>query len=79
MTRLRDKVKFKINDVTTWLTNNYNTHIIEYLIKLKQSGNKIWLVIEYIISETFFLKNHKQNVMEKLFPDLFLKNQNVYL
>ena len=41
MTRLRDKVKFKINDVTTWLTNNYNTHIIEYLIKLKQSGNKI--------------------------------------
>ena len=26
--------------------------------------------------ETFFLKNHKQNVMEKLFPYPFLKNQN---
>ena len=25
--------------------------------------------------ETFFLKNHTQNVMEKLFPDTFLKNQ----
>ena len=28
----------------------------------------------------FFLKNHTQNVMEILFPDPFLKNQNwVYL
>ena len=26
--------------------------------------------------ETFFLKNHAQNVMEKLFPDAFLKTQN---
>ena len=24
--------------------------------------------------ETFFLKNHKQNVVEKLVPDSFLKN-----
>ena len=23
-----------------------------------------------------FLKNHTQNVVEKLFPDTFLKNQN---
>ena len=27
--------------------------------------------------ETFFLKSHTQNVLEKLFPDLFLKNQNL--
>ena len=26
--------------------------------------------------ETLFLKKHTQNVMEKLFPDPFLKNQN---
>ena len=26
--------------------------------------------------ETFFLKNHTQNVMRKLFPVSFLKNQN---
>ena len=26
--------------------------------------------------ERHFLKNHIQNMMEKLFPDLFLKNQN---
>ena len=27
------KVSFKIFDVTTWLTNNYNTHIAQYLTK----------------------------------------------
>ena len=26
--------------------------------------------------EPFFLKNHTQNMMQKLFPDLFMKNQN---
>ena len=29
-----------------------------------------------ITREPFFLINHSQNVMEKLFPDPFLKNQN---
>ena len=33
-----------------------------------------------ITRETFFLKDHTQNVTEKLFPDPFLKNRNwVYL
>ena len=36
---------------------------------------KFGQLIEYNI-ETFFLKNHAQNVMEKLFPDAFLKTQN---
>ena len=31
--RLESKVNFKIHDVTTWLTNNYNTHISQYLTK----------------------------------------------
>ena len=30
---LKHKANFKIYDVTTWLTNNYNTHIIQYLTK----------------------------------------------
>ena len=35
------------------------------------------LVIQLNITwETFLLKNHTQNVVEKLFPDPFLKNQN---
>ena len=27
----KDEVNFKIYDVTTWLINNYNTHIAQYL------------------------------------------------
>ena len=27
----KDKVNFEIYDVTAWLTNNYNTHIAQYL------------------------------------------------
>ena len=29
----KDKVNFKIHDVATWLTNNCNTHIAQYLTK----------------------------------------------
>ena len=29
----KDKVNFKTYDVTTWLQNNYNTHIAQYLTK----------------------------------------------
>ena len=28
---LKDKVNFKIHDVTTWLTKTCNTHIVLYL------------------------------------------------
>ena len=35
---------------------------------------KFGQLIEYNL--TFFLKDHTQNVVEKLFPDLSLKNQN---
>ena len=27
----KDKVKFKFYNITSWLTNNYNTHIAQYL------------------------------------------------
>ena len=29
----KDKVNFKFYDVTAWLTNNCNTHIVQYLEK----------------------------------------------
>ena len=29
----KDKVNFKIHDITTWLTNNYDTYIALYLAK----------------------------------------------
>ena len=34
------------------------------------------LIENKIRNISFFLKNHTQNVVDKLFPDSFLKNQN---
>ena len=30
---IRQRVNFKMYDITTWLTNDYNTHIAQYLTK----------------------------------------------
>ena len=40
----KDKVNFKTYDVTTWLTNKCNTHVVQYLEKYRQSDNDIWSV-----------------------------------
>ena len=37
----KDKVNFNFFDVIAWLTNNCNTHIAQYIDKLKQSDNEI--------------------------------------
>ena len=39
--RLESKVHSKIYDVTTWLINNYNTHIAQYLTKTAKYGQLI--------------------------------------
>ena len=44
----------------------------------RSKGNQIMKfgqLMEYK-TETFFMKNHRQDVVEKLFQDPFLKNQN---
>ena len=33
MINWKDKINFKIYDVTTWLPNNYNAHTAQYLMK----------------------------------------------
>ena len=40
----KDKVDFKIYDITTLLTKNYNVHFAYYLKKQKQRDNEIWSV-----------------------------------
>ena len=42
--RLDKMVNFKIYDVTDWTTNNWNTHIAQYLKKQRQTDNEIWSV-----------------------------------
>ena len=41
---LKDKVIFKIHDVTPWLPNNCNTHIAQYLTKQRQPDNETWSI-----------------------------------
>ena len=63
-------VNFKIYDITDWTINNYNIHI------LRSKGNQLMMfgqLIEYNLINVF-LKNHTQNVMEKLVPDPFVEN-----
>ena len=42
----------------------------------RSKSNRTMKFGQNIIRQTFLLKNHTQNLVEKLFPDLFLKNQN---
>ena len=41
---MKDKVDFKIYDVTAWFTNNFNTYIVQYLEKEGETDNEIWSV-----------------------------------
>ena len=63
-------VNSKVYDVTDWITDNQNIHIVQYLYKLRQ--NEIWSVNR--VYELFFLKNHTQNMVEKLVSDHSIKN-----
>ena len=66
----KDKVNFKIYDVTTWFTNSYNTY---RLISKEIKAIRQWSLSVSRTWETFFLNNHTQNVVKKLIPDPFLK------
>ena len=50
---LKEKANGGMYDVTARLTNNHNTHIAQYLNKLRQSDNKFDQLIEYIKRSNF--------------------------
>ena len=49
-------------------------HILPNISRSK--GNQTLKFVQNISSETVFPKNYTQNVVEKLFPHPFLKNEN---
>ena len=57
----KDKVNFKIHDVTNWLTNIYNTHIAQYLAKQRQLDNEAWSV-----NRTYPQKYFPSEIMQKI-------------
>ena len=71
----KDKVNFKFYNVTAWLTNSYNTYISQYFKRQRQSDHEIWSVNGMQHEEHFSWKI-VQSVLQKLFPDTFLKSQN---
>ena len=54
---------FKVYDITTWLTKNYNTHTSKGNEKMKLAQ-----LIEYNMRIIFF-KNYTQNVEAELLPN----------
>ena len=69
------KVNFKIYDVTAWLT--IEIHILLNISRSKRNQTiEFGQLIKYNIVNTVVEKNHTQNVAEKIFPALFLRNQN---
>ena len=69
---MKTTVNFKTRDVTDWTTDNYNTHITQYLKKKMQSGNEIWSVNKIQREKYFVFKYHAENEKERLVPDLLL-------
>ena len=41
---MKDKVNSKFYNVTGWLANNRNTHIVQHFEKQRQPDNEIWSV-----------------------------------
>ena len=60
----KGKVDLKFNDITAWLANNFNIYTLPNISRSK--GNQAMKFGQ--------LKNHAQNVVEKLLPETFLKN-----
>ena len=69
----KDKINCKFCDLTAWLTT-WLKHILPNISWSK--GNQTMTVDQLIVYKMrdIFLKNHTQNVVEKLFPHTFLKN-----
>ena len=65
----KDKVNFRTQDVATWLRNNYNTHIVQYLTKQNKLDNETWSINRIYQEKHFFFKTHVEN---KAGQDLFL-------
>ena len=72
----KDKVNFKNYDVTTVNKQlQYTYQLMSQEVAKCNQGMKFGQLIEYILIN-FFMKNHMQNLVEKLFPVLFIKSQN---
>ena len=73
---MKDKVNYKIYDITTWKRNNRNTHTTQYLKKLRQTGNETWLV-NIIHHQKYFLEKSFTKCARKTIPGAFLRKNKI--
>ena len=63
-----DNVNFKVFMTLRPGKQTITIHVLANMLRRKEN--------QAMKFEIFFLKNYMQNVVEKILPDLFLKNQN---
>ena len=68
----KDKVNFRIQDVATWLTNNYNTHIAQYLTKQTRLDNETWSINRIYQEKHFFQKSCRKQGKDTSSRPLFV-------
>ena len=64
------KIDLKTYDATTWLTNSYNIHVVQYFTSKGNQITKFGQVMDYNKINVFF-RNHAGNQAGRLFPDQF--------
>ena len=69
---------FKVYDVTTWLTNFYNTHIAQYRRSKGYQTKKVGQEIEYN-KRNIFLHKSCRKCGRDIFPDLLLFFKKLYI
>ena len=71
----KNQVNFKIHDVTTWLKNNCNTHIDQYLRSKFNQAMTFGQLIEYNMRNILLTKSFTKCCKETK-PDTFVKSQD---
>ena len=72
----KNKINFKIYDVTAWLTNNCNTHIYQYLKSKSNQATKFGQLIECYTRNIFLGKSYTK-YDRKTFPRPFSKKSKL--
>ena len=66
------KVGFKVYDVTVWLSNNYDAHVVQYLTKKDNQTMKFGQLIEHNKTNNFLWKSSRKRGTDTSSKPLFL-------
>ena len=67
----KDKIKFQIYDVTSWLKDNNNTHVLN-ISPIKGNQTVKYSQLIKFSNRNIFSQNHAENEPGRIVPELFL-------